>query len=52
MSFGLWILIPAHVLKAVVTRGAVASMWSGEVPRSVAESRPRWWESVTDEGDR
>lgn len=52
VSFGLWILIPAHVLKAVVTRGAVASMWSGEVPRADAEARPRWWESVTDEGGR
>lgn len=52
VSFGLWVLIPAHVLKAAVTRGAVASMWTGGVPRADAEARPRWWESVTDEDDR
>lgn len=52
VSFGLWVLIPAHVVKASVTRGAVASMWSGWVPRDDAEARPRWWESVTDENDR
>lgn len=48
VSFGLWFLIPAHIVKAVVTPGAVRGMWTGWVRRAEAESRPRWWESVTD----
>lgn len=47
-SFGLWFLIPAHIIKAVITPGAVRGMWTGRVPRGEAEARPRWWESVTD----
>ncbi len=47
VSFGLWFLIPAHVIKALVTPGAVRGMWTGWVGRDVAEARPRWWESVS-----
>lgn len=56
VSFGLWFLIPAHIIKAVVTPGAVRGMWTGLVSRAEAESRPRWWaslrESATDRNDR
>ncbi len=48
VSFGLWFLIPAHIIKAIITPGAVKGMWTGWVRRSEAESRPRWWASVTD----
>lgn len=48
VSFGLWFLIPAHIIKAVITPGAVRGMWSGWVRRAEAEARPRWWESVAD----
>ena len=50
VSFGLWVLVPVHVVKAVATRGAVRGMWTGWVRREEAERRPRWWESVTDDG--
>lgn len=52
VSFGLWFLIPAHIIKAIITPGAVRSMWNGWVDRREAEARPRWWESVTDRDDR
>ncbi len=48
VSFGLWFLIPAHIIKAIITPGAVKSMWTGWVRRDEAEARPRWWESITD----
>ncbi len=48
VSFGLWFLIPAHIIKAIITPGAVTGMWTGWVRRAEAEARPRWWASVTD----
>ncbi|WP_436793260.1 cytochrome b/b6 domain-containing protein [Actinospongicola halichondriae] len=51
VSFGLWFLIPAHIIKAITTPGAVKSMWTGWVGREEAEARPRWWESITDRVD-
>lgn len=52
VSFGLWFLVPAHIVKAVVTRGAVRGMWTGWVDRAEAEARPRWWQSVARSDDR
>ncbi|MDZ7674958.1 MAG: cytochrome b/b6 domain-containing protein [Acidimicrobiales bacterium] len=49
-SFGLWFLIPAHIIKALTTPGAVRGMWTGWIGRAEAESRTRWWASI--EGDR
>ncbi len=43
VSFGLWILVPFHIVKALVTPGAMRAMWSGRYPRAEAERRPRWW---------
>ena len=51
VSFALWFLIPAHIVKAAATRGAVRAMWTGWVGRDDARRRPRWWESVG-ESDR
>ena len=42
VSFGLWFLIAGHILKAVVTPGAVRGMWTGWVRRGEVEARPRW----------
>lgn len=47
VSFGLWFLVPAHIVKAVITPGAVRGMWTGWTSRSEAEGRPRWWQSVS-----
>ncbi len=52
VAFGLWFLIPAHIIKALVTPGAVRSMWTGWVTRDEAESRPRWWASITQDRSR
>jgi formate dehydrogenase subunit gamma len=52
VSFGLWFLVPAHILKSIVTPGAVRGMWTGWVSRAEAAGRPRWWESVTSSDDR
>ena len=55
VSFGLWFLIPAHIIKAIITPGAVRGMWTGWARRHEAEARPRWWasmgESATDRDD-
>ena len=48
VSFALWFLIPAHIIKALATPGAVRAMWTGWVGRDEAVRRPRWWESVGD----
>lgn len=52
VSFGLWLLIPAHIIKAVATKGAVRGMWTGWVDRREVEARPRWRESVSEQDDR
>ena len=46
VSFGLWFLIPAHILKAIVTPGAITGMWTGWVGRDEAVARPRWWAQI------
>ncbi len=49
VSFGLWFLVPAHIIKALVTPGAIRGMWTGWVRRSEVEGRPRWWAEVSTE---
>lgn len=51
VSFGLWFLIPAHIIKAIITPGAVRGMWTGWARRSDAQARPRWWATIADRGD-
>ncbi len=46
VSFGLWFLIPAHILKAMITPGAISGMWTGWVDRDEASARPRWWDQI------
>lgn len=52
VSFGLWFLIAAHVLKALTTPGAMRAMWTGRVDREQARARPRWWASVAGDEPR
>lgn len=52
VSFGLWLLIPVHIGKALLTRGAVRAMWTGWTTRDEAEARPRWWSSIDREAPR
>lgn len=47
VSFGLWILIAVHVVKAVATPGALRGMVTGTVPVSDARAKSRWWASVS-----
>ncbi len=49
VSFGLWFLVPAHILKAFITPGAISGMWTGWVSRDEASSRPRWWAEIEPE---
>ncbi len=51
VSFGLWFLIPAHILKAIITPGAISGMWTGWAHRNEATSRPRWWNDVRADDD-
>lgn len=46
VSFGLWLLIPAHIVKSIITPGAIRGMWTGWADRDEARARHRWWESV------
>lgn len=52
VSFGLWILVGAHIVKAITTPGALRGMWTGRVDRAEAEHRPRWWASIVGDQPR
>lgn len=52
VAFGLWLLIPAHIIKALITRGAVRSMRTGWQPIEEVRDRPRWWAAVESTDDR
>lgn len=47
VSFGLWVLIGAHIFMAFATRGAIRGMATGRVGIDDARSRPRWWATLS-----
>lgn len=52
VSFTLWFLVGAHILKALTTPGALRGMWTGHVDDADAERRPRWRASIVGDQPR